>query len=485
MPERAERRRSNQFIAEICDKVWIMIDDIHRMDRVRSRGQIPAFAALCLCAFSATAQLPANVPSLAPMIERISPAVVNISVSGSVKDENPLAQDEFFRRFFDFEQPQDGKREVEAAGSGVIVDSKQGYILTNHHVVENADKITVTLSDNRSLSAKVVGSDQGSDLAVLKVLSSDLVDMPLGDSNKLRVGDYVVAIGNPFGFSNTVTSGIVSALGRSGINRDAYEDFIQTDASINPGNSGGALVNLNGELVGINSAIISRSGGNIGIGFAIPVNMVRSIMDQLITHGSVSRGLLGVSIQDITPEVAETYALHDNSGALVSAVSPSSAAERAGIQIGDVIISINEHRVRDSGSLKATVGLLRPGEAVQVGLIRDGREQKITATLGEVSAAQAAAEEPEQEEEPAQLDPVFEGAEIVVNESGGVPGLRVARVDPGSAAADRGLRSDDIITKVNRVRVRNLMEAEQIIAGARSIILEVQRGNRNQLILMR
>ncbi len=387
MPERAERRRSNQFIAEICDKVWIMIDDIHRMDRVRSRGQIPAFAALCLCAFSATAQLPANVPSLAPMIERISPAVVNISVSGSVKDENPLAQDEFFRRFFDFEQPQDGKREVEAAGSGVIVDSKQGYILTNHHVVENADKITVTLSDNRSLSAKVVGSDQGSDLAVLKVLSSDLVDMPLGDSNKLRVGDYVVAIGNPFGFSNTVTSGIVSALGRSGINRDAYEDFIQTDASINPGNSGGALVNLNGELVGINSAIISRSGGNIGIGFAIPVNMVRSIMDQLITHGSVSRGLLGVSIQDITPEVAETYALHDNSGALVSAVSPSSAAERAGIQIGDVIISINEHRVRDSGSLKATVGLLRPGEAVQVGLIRDGREQKITATLGEVSAA--------------------------------------------------------------------------------------------------
>ena len=241
MPERAERRRSNQFIAEICDKVWIMIDDIHRMDRVRSRGQIPAFAALCLCAFSATAQLPANVPSLAPMIERISPAVVNISVSGSVKDENPLAQDEFFRRFFDFEQPQDGKREVEAAGSGVIVDSKQGYILTNHHVVENADKITVTLSDNRSLSAKVVGSDQGSDLAVLKVLSSDLVDMPLGDSNKLRVGDYVVAIGNPFGFSNTVTSGIVSALGRSGINRDAYEDFIQTDASINPGNSGGAL----------------------------------------------------------------------------------------------------------------------------------------------------------------------------------------------------------------------------------------------------
>jgi Do/DeqQ family serine protease len=463
-----------------------MSEASHHTDRARRRVLILAFTAASLCTFTAAAQLPPNVPSLAPMIERISPAVVNISVSGEVDNENPLAQDEFFRRFFDFEQPPNGrKREVEAAGSGVIVDAKQGYILTNHHVVENADKITVTLADNRSLTAKVVGSDQGSDLAVLKVIGPELVDMPFGDSSKLRVGDYVVAIGNPFGFSNTVTSGIVSALGRSGINREAYEDFIQTDASINPGNSGGALVNLNGELVGINSAIISRSGGNIGIGFAIPVNMVRSIMDQLITHGSVSRGLLGVNIQDITPAVAETYGLHDNSGALVAAVSPNSAAERAGIQIDDVIVSINEHRVRDSGSLKATVGLLRPGETVQVGVIRDGREQKITATLGEATAATAAVEQPDEEEEAAQLDPVFAGAQIVDNEPGAVPGLLVAQVDPGSAAADRGLRPGDVITKVNRVRVRNLQEAAQIIDGARSIILEVQRGNRNQLILMR
>jgi serine protease Do/serine protease DegQ len=421
------------------------------------------------------------------MIERISPAVVNISVSGSVDTANPLAQDEFLRRFFDFEQPPggNGKREVEAAGSGVIVDSKQGYILTNHHVVENADKITVTLADNRSLSAKIVGSDAGSDLAVLKVVGAELVDLPLGDSSKLRVGDYVVAIGNPFGFSNTVTSGIVSALGRSGINRDAYEDFIQTDASINPGNSGGALVNLNGELVGINSAIISRSGGNIGIGFAIPVNMVRAIMEQLITHGSVSRGLLGVSIQDVTPDVAATYALHDNSGALVSAVSPTSAAERAGIQIGDVIVSINEHRVRDSGSLKAAVGLLRPGETVQVTLIRDGREQKVNATLGEATAAAVAAAQPDEEEEDAQLDPVFEGAQIVDNATGGAPGLLVVKVENGSEAWMRGLRPGDLIIKVNRVRVRNLMEAEQVVDGARSIILEVQRGSRNQLLLMR
>jgi Do/DeqQ family serine protease len=400
--------------------------------------------------------------------------------------ENPLAQDEFLRRFFDFDgQNPNGRREIEAAGSGVIVDAKKGYILTNHHVVENADKITVTLADNRSLSAKVVGSDQGSDLAVLQVKDETLVQMPFGDSGKLRVGDYVVAIGNPFGFSNTVTSGIVSALGRSGINREAYEDFIQTDASINPGNSGGALVNLKGELVGINSAIISRTGGNIGIGFAIPVNMARSIMDQLVTFGSVSRGLLGVNIRDVTPELAATYGLHDNSGALVENIGPSSAAERAGIQVGDVIVSINEHSVRDSGSLKAAIGLLRPGEKVVVGVIRDGHPLKINAVLGEAPAKVAQAAPSDEDRGTAPLDPAFEGAELADNDSAKLPGLLVARVEPGSPAADRGLRSGDVITKVNRMRVHNLGEAKRVIEGSRSIILEVQRGGRNQLILMR
>ena len=223
------------------------------------------------------------------------------------------------RRFFDFEGPAGPReREVEGAGSGVIVDAANGYILTNHHVVANADKITVTLLENRSLTARVVGSDEGSDLAVLQVEGANLHSIPFGDSATLRVGDYVVAIGNPFGFSNTVTSGIVSALGRSGLNSEAFEDFIQTDASINPGNSGGALVNLNGELVGINSAIISRTGGNVGIGFAIPVNMVRAVMEQLIATGTVRRGLLGVNIQDVTPEIAATFGLPGNSGALVS-----------------------------------------------------------------------------------------------------------------------------------------------------------------------
>jgi serine protease Do/serine protease DegQ len=433
----------------------------------------------------AMAQPARELPTLAPLIEKISPAVVNIAVTTKVAAGQPTQQDELLRRFFDFEGPPGRQREVEGAGSGVIVDPANGYILTNHHVIANADKITVTLLENRSLSARVVGSDEGSDLAVLQVQGSNLHSIPFGDSSKLRVGDYVVAIGNPFGFSNTVTSGIVSALGRSGLNNQAFEDFIQTDASINPGNSGGALVNLQGELVGINSAIISRTGGNVGIGFSIPVNMIRPIMQQLIETGTVRRGLLGVNISDITPDVAATYGLPDNSGALVSQVSENSAAERAGIEINDVIVSINGAPLRDSGSLKNAIGLLPPGERVAVGIIRDGRELAITAVLGELSPTAEVAEIPAEESE-AELDAVFEGADLADNSSpNGVAGVLVARVDPGSPAAERGLRPGDVITKVNRVRVRTLAEATALIRDARAVILEVQRGSRSQLILMR
>ena len=426
-----------------------------------------------------------ELPTLAPMIETISPAVVNIAVRSNLTGGPQTPQDELLRRFFDFEGPPGREREVEGAGSGVIVDAANGYILTNHHVVANADAITVTLAENRSLTARIVGSDEGSDLAVLQVQGTNLTSIPFGDSTKLRVGDYVVAIGNPFGFSNTVTSGIVSALGRSGLNSQAFEDFIQTDASINPGNSGGALVNLNGELVGINSAIISRTGGNVGIGFAIPANQVREVMEQLIATGTVRRGLLGVNIQDVTPEIAATFGLPGNSGALVSQVSPDSAAERAGIQIEDVIVSINGTRLRDSGSLKNAIGLLPPGQSVAVGLIRDGREQTVTAVLGELAPAAAVTAAPPQEEA-TELDAVFEGAELVDNSSpNGPPGLVVARVDPGSPAAERGLRPGDVITKVNRVRVRTLAEALPLMEDARAIILEVQRGDRGLLVLMR
>jgi Do/DeqQ family serine protease len=439
-----------------------------------------AMTAVLAPASSAVAQLFgfSDTPTLAPLIEEVGPAVVNISVSGSVEIRNPLSQDPFFRRFV----PPDEQREFESAGSGVIVDAAEGYILTNHHVVENADEITVTLVDNRSLEATVVGSDAGSDIAVLKVEPDDLIEMPLGNSEIVRVGDFVLAIGNPFGLQHTVTSGIVSGLGRTGINPEGYEDFIQTDASINPGNSGGALVSLNGELVGVNSAILSGNGGNIGIGFAIPVNMARSVMDQLIAFGSVRRGLLGVNIATVTPEIADGYSLDATSGALITLVADDSAAENAGLEIGDVIVSVDDEPVADAGSLRNAIGLRRPGDAVEVGIVRDGSPQTVTAVLGETNAPP---EDPPQQL--AEIDPVFEGAEFATSDEGstGVGGLLVTNVQSGSPAALRGLRGNDVITHVNRQRVRSVAEAVDIVSSARSVILQVQRGNRGVLILMR
>jgi Do/DeqQ family serine protease len=420
-------------------------------------------------------------PTLAPLIEEVGPAVVNISVSGSVTIRNPLAQDPFFRRFL---PPEAGQRKFESAGSGVIVDAAEGYILTNHHVVENADEITVTLVDNRSLKASVVGSDPGTDIAVLKVDPDGLTEMPLGDSETVRVGDFVLAIGNPFGLEHTVTSGIVSGLGRTGINPEGYEDFIQTDASINPGNSGGALVNFNGELVGINSAILSGNGGNIGIGFAIPVNMARSVMDQIISFGSVRRGLLGVNIATITPEIAESYSLDTTSGALITLVADDSAAENAELLIGDVIVTVDAEPIEGAESLRNAIGLLRPGDSVEVGIIREGSAQTVTAILGEANPPA------DEQQQLSSVDPVFEGAEIVTSDerggnSNGVAGLLVTQVQSGSPAALRGLRGNDIITHINRQRTRSVSEAIDIIESARSVILQVQRGNRSALVLMR
>src|SRR5271169_571576 len=343
------------------------------------------------------AEATAPMPSLAPMVKRVSPSVVNVATRGTIKEKpgqrNPLMDDPFFRRFFD--TPPDSKpreRQFQSAGSGVIVDAKNGYIITNHHVVENASEITITLLDNRSFSAKVVGSDEGADIAVLQAKQPNLVAMALGDSTKLEVGDYVVAIGNPFGLQHTVTAGIVSALGRSGINPDGsgYEDFIQTDASINPGNSGGALVNLRGELIGINSAILSSSGGNTGIGFAIPVNMVKGVMDQLIKYGQVKRGVLGVNIYNVTPDIAKEYDLSESSGALVAGVVQGSAAERAGIKTGDIITAINGVTMKDAGELRNTIGMLRIGDKVEIGLLRDGKPRKLTALIAERSDVETA-----------------------------------------------------------------------------------------------
>ena len=326
------------------------------------------------------------LPSLAPVIKATSPAVVNIATRGTLTERvagNPLREDPYFRRFFN--SPEGGGvrvRQFQSAGSGVIVDAKNGYIVTNRHVIENASEITVTLLDNRHFQAKVVGSDEGTDIAVLKASEAHLTEMPLGDSSRLEVGDWVVAIGNPFGLKHTVTAGIVSALGRTGIHPRGYEDFIQTDASINPGNSGGALVNLNGELIGINSAILSKDGGgNIGIGFAIPVNMVKAVMEQLITYGEVKRGIVGIKLRDVPPEAAESLQLVNARGVEISEVAPGSAADHVGIKVGDVVVSMNDVPLESAAQLRNGLALLRVGQSVELRLLRNGAERSVTLTI--------------------------------------------------------------------------------------------------------
>jgi len=419
----------------------------------------------------------APMPSLAPMVKRVSPAVVNIATHGTMKEDpgqrNPLLDDPFFRRFFDV--PPDARpreRQFQSAGSGVIVDAKNGYIVTNYHVVENATEITITLLDNRTFLAKVIGSDEGADVAVLQAKQPNLVAMALGDSTRLEVGDYVVAIGNPFGLQHTVTAGIVSALGRTGINPDGYEDFIQTDASINPGNSGGALVNLRGELVGINSAILSRTGGNIGIGFAIPVNMVKGVMDQLIKYGQVKRGVLGVNIYNVTPDIAKEFGLTQTSGALVAGVVQGSAAERAGVKTRDLITSINGVTMKDATELRNTIGMLRIGDKVEIGLLRDGKPLKVTALIaerGDVEATNAA-----------DISKGLEGAEFGDAPDGG--GVLVKSIQAGSPAAQNGLRLDDLIVGVGRTPVTNTKTFKEAAKNANVLVLNLRRGSSTELI---
>src|ERR1700733_4690323 len=441
-------------------------------------GAPGAFAALPAPPASPAEAAP--MPSLAPIVKRVSAAVVNIATRGTVKEKpgqrNPLLDDPFFRRFFDV--PPDSKpreRQFQRAGSGVIVDAKNGYIITNHHVVENASEITVTLLDNRSFSAKVIGSDEGADIAVLQAKQPNLVAMALGDSSKLEVGDYVVAIGNPFGLQHTVTAGIVSALGRTGINPDGYEDFIQTDASINPGNSGGALVNLRGELVGINSAILSGSGGNIGIGFAIPVNMAKGVMDQLIKYGQVKRGVLGVNIYDVTPDVAKEFGLNEASGALVAGVAQGSAAEHAGIKTGDIIISINGTPIKSASELRNTIGMLRIGDKVEIGLLRDGKPLKVTALVAEHSESEAVSA--------AAVHRGLEGAELA--DAPEAAGVLVRAVQDGSPAAQAGLRANDLIVAVGRTPVGTLKAFRDVAKSASFLMLNVKRGSAVVLIPIR
>ena len=317
------------------------------------------------------------VPSLAPMLNPVTPGVVNIAVKGRERIQNPLLQDPFFRRFFGAQQGQQSYAETQATGSGVIVDAAEGYVLTNAHVIENETSITVTTKDNRKFAAKLVGRDAATDVAVLKISSDHLTAVPLGDSDKLQVGDFVVAIGNPFGLGQTVTSGIVSALGRSGLGIEGYEDFIQTDASINPGNSGGALVDLRGNLVGINTAILAPGGGNVGIGFAVPINMARRVMDQLIHYGEVKRGRIGISIQDLTPDLAQAMNVKRTDGAVIAKVEPGSAADHAGLRTGDLVVAANGVPVHSGTQLYTAIGLTRIGDDISLTVDRGGGERSV------------------------------------------------------------------------------------------------------------
>ena len=436
-----------------------------------------ALAAALTWLGAASAALPLSmltndkVPSLAPMLEEVQAAVVNLSTTNRIQThQNPLMDDPFFRRFFSI--PRQHRRPENSLGSGVIVNAKKGYILTNHHLIDDADEITVTTEDGRTLKAELVGSDADSDVAVIQVESENLSELPLGNSADLRVGDFVVAIGNPFGLSQTVTSGIVSALGRSGLGIEGYEDFIQTDASINPGNSGGALVDLRGRLVGINTAIFSRGGGSVGIGFAIPINMAKELMEQLVEHGDVQRGLLGVAMQDLTPSLANAFDLGGKRGAVVSQVIADSAAEQAGIRAGDVIVKFNDTEIENSTDLRNAVGLLRPGAKAKVHFYRDGKLQTVATKIKENDRAAWHARNLNARLEGAQ----FRTADPDSDHDGGV---EVIELEPGSPAHRAGLRENDIIISVNRRPVKNLKQMRQAAKRTdRALLLKLLRDGR-------
>lgn len=446
-------------------------------------------AGLSLLAQVASAALPiewfgddGKMPTLAPMLDQSKPAVVNIATRSHVRiQDNPLMNDPFFRRFFNLpKQPR--QRSKQSLGSGVIFDAKQGLVLTNNHVIQRADEITVSLTDGRSFQAELVGSDPATDVALIKIPAEELTALPLADSEQLRVGDFVVAIGNPFGLGQTVTSGIVSALGRSGLGIEGYENFIQTDASINPGNSGGALVNLRGELVGINTAIFSpgQNTGNVGIGFAIPSNLVKQITDQLLEFGEVKRAYLGVQMQDITPELANAFGIKPGHGAVVTRVAKDSAAEEAGLKVGDVILSIHGTKLVNADTLRNTIGLLMVGQTIDLAIIRDGNEKTLSATVKETK----------RQAQQGPVHPKLAGATFGdIEESspyfGKIQGVAIYSVKRGSPAWIAGLRAGDVITSVNKQNIGSLEEFKPLAHNGKSLLLNITRKHRAMFILLK
>jgi len=435
-----------------------------------------------LFVYQASAVLPAFdgegqvLPSLAPLLKKVNPAVVNISTFATKQVNNPLLNDPVFRHFFggpNNAQPQ--QRRTQSAGSGVIIDAGKGTVITNYHVINGADEIHVSLDDKRSFEATLIGGDPEVDIAVLKIEAENLTELKMADSELLQQGDFVIAIGNPFGLENTVTTGVVSALGRSGLGIEGYENFIQTDASINPGNSGGALVNLRGELVGINTAIIAPNGGNVGIGLAIPMNMARNSSDQLLEHGEVRRGQLGVIIQDMTSSLAEAFDLDaQQKGVLITQVQEDSAADLAGLEAGDIIVMVNKKLINTASQLRNVVGSVRIGEALKLELLREGKSRKMTVVVGERSNLLSRANK---------IHPRLNGAELKNAENG--KGVIVAELASGSNASASGLRVGDRIVSVNRVAVSNLKQLTKVAErSSGKMLVRIVRGNTALFIVL-
>jgi serine protease Do len=422
--------------------------------------------------------------TFAPLVKSVLPAVVNVSSSKVVRNRpSPFMDDPFFRQFFGDQSNVPRERREHSLGSGVIV-SPQGYILTNNHVIEGASEITVVLSDKQEFKARVLGADPRMDIAVLKVEGTNLPVITLGDSSKAQVGDVELAIGNPFGLGQTVTMGIVSATGRGNLGIEDYEDFIQTDAAINPGNSGGALINMRGELIGINTAILSDGGqGNVGIGFAVPISMARNAMEQILKDGKVIRGYMGVLIQEVTPAIAKTFGLEGSRGALVGDVTQGSPAQRAGIARGDIILEINGEPVTSSRALRLEISETAPGTVLKLRLLRDGSEQEVSVTLGELPSDGQQAGASQSTGSPLEGVTVDELTPQVPRQlglPGDVRGVLITDVQPDSAAADAGLTRGDVIQEVNRQPVGSVSEFRRAVsqAGDEPILLLVnRRGN--------
>lgn len=449
-----------------------------------------------MAATTALAGPQAERVSLAPMLEHVTPAVVIVSTTQTASMPESLRNldESQLRRFFSDPSERGAQAlprgEVRGMGSGVIVDAEKGYIITNSHVIANADVISVALQDGREFKAALIGSDPSTDVALLQIEATQLEALQLANIDEVRVGDYVVAIGNPFGVGQTVTQGIVSALGRGGLNNDNYEDFIQTDAAINMGNSGGALVNLDGELIGINTAIISGSGTSAGIAFAVPVNMISVVMDQLEQFGEVRRGQLGVQIQDLTTAMEAALQTGAGRGALVTSVVPGSAAERAGLEVSDVIVAVDADSVESGRDLRNIVGLLRLNQEVTLQVYRDGKKQSLNAVIGGASASVA---DNEAQPNRSLSEPDFLGAQLrsldlsaKASRSAGIDGgVEVVSVDQRSPAWSAGLRPGDVIYQVNRNEVASLQDFNELLAqGAQVTALGVVRENRRMLVIL-